>query len=232
MSVSALDVTSATTTTTGSGSKSSSTTLDKNAFLKLLVAQLQHQDPLQPTEGTEFITQLSQFSLVEQAVQQSQQLQLLGTQLTGLSNEGVTSLVGKTVTVKGSGVAFDGVTAVTGGATLSAPAKTLTVTVKDADGNVVRTIDVGPHAAGPFQIKWDGRDDSGNLAAKGTYSFSCSATGADGSAVSVDQQVTGVVNSVSYDKGYPLLTLDSGVTAPISDLVVVAGTPSTASATK
>jgi hypothetical protein len=41
-----------------------------------------------------------------------------------------------------------------------------------------------------------------------------------------------VVNSVSYDKGYPLLTLDSGVTAPISDLVVVAGTPSTASATK
>lgn len=227
MSVSALDVTNTTATTNASGGASSSTTLDKNAFLKLLVAQLQHQDPLQPTEGTEFITQLSQFSLVEQAVAQSEQLQVLGAQLTGLSNEGVAAMVGKNVTVKGSGVAFDGVTAVTGGATLGAAAKSLTVTVRDASGKAVRTIEVGPHAAGPFQIKWDGRDDSGNLVAKGAYSFNCKATGADGLGVTVDQQVTGVVNSVTYDKGYPLLTLDSGVTAPISDLVGVsnASTP-------
>lgn len=42
------------------------TSLDKNDFLKLLVAQLQHQDPMQPTDNTQFMAQLAQFSTLEQ----------------------------------------------------------------------------------------------------------------------------------------------------------------------
>lgn len=201
--------------------------MNKDAFLKLLVAQLQHQDPLNPTQGTEFVTQLSQFALVEQAVSQSQQLGVLGTQLTGLANEGVTSLVGKSVTVKGSAVRFDGVTSVSGGATLGAPAKTVTVDVVDASGKTVKTLDLGTHASGAMSIRWDGRDGSGNLAPAGSYSFKVKAAAADGTSVSSNQQVTGVVTSVTYDLGYPLLTLDSGVTAPISDLVGVSAPPAT-----
>ena len=49
-------------------------TLDKEAFLKLLVAQLSHQDPLSPMEGTEFVTQLAQFSSVEQLMNIGAQL--------------------------------------------------------------------------------------------------------------------------------------------------------------
>jgi flagellar basal-body rod modification protein FlgD len=227
MAVSPLGATSTTGAAAAGAASASSSTMNKDAFLKLLVAQLQHQDPLNPTQGTEFVTQLSQFALVEQAVAQSQQLGVLGTQLTGLSNEGVTSLVGKTVTVKGSAAHFDGVTSVSSGATLGGAAASVSVDVVDASGKTVKTLDLGAHAAGAMSIRWDGRDASGNLAPAGTYSFKVKATAADGTSVSADQQVTGTVSGVSYDLGYPLLTLDSGVTAPISDLVGVSSPPAT-----
>ena len=60
--------------------------LDRDAFLKLLVAQLSHQDPLKPMEGTEFVTQLAQFTAVEQQLAQSAKLDLISLQLRGLSN--------------------------------------------------------------------------------------------------------------------------------------------------
>ncbi len=221
MSVSSVGATTTTSDASSAAAAASSSTLNKDAFLKLLVAQLQHQDPLNPTQGTEFVTQLSQFALVEQAVSQSQQLGVLGTQLTGLSNEGVTSLVGKNVTVKGSGVTFDGVTSVSSGATLDAPAASVSVSVVDASGNTVKTLDLGAHASGAMAIRWDGRDESGNLAPSGNYTFKVTAATADGTPVTVEQQVSGTVTGVTYDKGYPVLTLDSGVTAAISDLVGV-----------
>jgi flagellar basal-body rod modification protein FlgD len=230
MSVSPLGATTTTGAAAASSAGASGSTMNKDAFLKLLVAQLQHQDPLNPTQGTEFVTQLSQFALVEQAVSQSQQLGVLGTQLTGLSNEGVTSLVGKNVTVKGSSVRFDGVTSVSSGATLDGPAASVSVDVVDASGKTVKSLDLGGRAAGAMSIHWDGRDASGNLAPAGSYSFKVKASAADGTPVSSQQQVTGIVTGVSYDLGYPLLTLDSGVTAPISDLVGV--TAATATPTK
>jgi flagellar basal-body rod modification protein FlgD len=204
----------------------SSTVLDKNAFLKLLVAQLSHQDPLQPMQGTEFVTQLSQFSLVEQSVQQSSTLSTLSTQLTGISNGNATSLVGKTVTVRASGqVAFDGVTAATQNVTLGSPASKVSVSVKDASGNVVRTMDLGSRPAGALSVVWNGKDDHGQGMPAGNYTFSVNATGANNTPVTVSQDTTGVVTSVSYDKGYPDLHLDVGVDASIANLVSVASTP-------
>jgi flagellar basal-body rod modification protein FlgD len=195
--------------------------MDREAFLKLLVAQISHQDPMQPMQGTEFVAQLSQFAIVEQSLAQSQKLDLLSTQLRGLSYNEATSLVGKTVTVQGNGLAFDGVTATSASVGISAPAQKVTVTVRDDSGRAVRTMELGPRGAGAIPVTWDGRDDNGQPLPKGTYQFSVSAAGADGQAVEVSQKVTGVVRGVSFEKGYPELLLDSGVSAPVSDLVSV-----------
>ncbi len=195
--------------------------MDRNAFLSLLVAQLSHQDPLQPQEGTEFVQQLSQFSLVEQAITQSNQLEVLSAQVRGLSSNEAVGLVGNTVTVRGHGVAYDGVTATSSNVSLGAAAHKVTATITDSNGRVVRTIELGPHAAGALRVGWDGRDDHGQSVARGSYSINVSATTEDGRAVNVTQDVTGTVVSVSFDKGYPELTLDNGSSAPISDLVSV-----------
>ena len=72
---------------------------------------------------------------------------------------------------------------------------------------------------------WDGKDDAGNLMPAGTYAVAVQATAAGGGAVSVAQETTGVVQSVAFDKGYPVLTLDNGVQVPVSDLIQVSSSP-------
>ena len=201
---------------------SGSQPMDKQAFLKLLVAQIANQDPLKPMEGTEFVTQLSQFSMVEQQIAQSTQLGNMSTQLGGIANNDATALVGKSVTVRGKTMAFDGVTATTSAITLATPATKMTADIIDANGKTVRTIDIGAHAAGAVPITWDGHDATGNPSPAGNYTMRVTATAADGSPVSTTQDVTGTVTKISFDKGYPELTLDNGTTCPISDLVGVA----------
>jgi flagellar basal-body rod modification protein FlgD len=219
--------TTSTAATAATASAASSTpAVSEQQFLQLLVAQLQHQDPTQPLQGTEFVTQLAQFSMVEQSVNQSQQLTNMTSQLTGISNDQTTSLVGQTVTMGGNSITFDGTSASPANVTLAGPAAQVTATITDSNGNIVRQINMGAQAAGVVTIPWDGQNNSGQIAAQGTYSINVTAVGASGAAVAVSPNVTGVVSSVSFSQGYPDLTLSSGAQAPISELVSV-GTPAT-----
>jgi flagellar basal-body rod modification protein FlgD len=73
----AINATSGTTDTSGatgtaSGAASTSQTVDKNMFLQLLVAQLRNQDPMNPSDGTQFLSQLAQFQQLESSVNTAQ----------------------------------------------------------------------------------------------------------------------------------------------------------------
>lgn len=195
--------------------------LDREAFLKLLVAQISHQDPLKPMEGTEFVSQLSQFAMVEQAIAQSTQLGNVSAQLGGIANNDATALVGKRVTVRGTTMASDGITASTSAVTLDGPASRVTADIVDAGGRTVRSLELGARPGGAMSVTWDGKDASGQPAPKGSYSMRVTATTADGRPVRATQDVSGVVVKITFDKGYPELTLDNGATSAISDLVGV-----------
>ena len=195
--------------------------VDKEAFLKLLVAQLRHQDPLSPIEGTEFVAQLAQLSVVEQAVQQAKQLDIISLQLTGIASNEAVGLIGKQVTMRGDTISFDGESTTGFSVNLDDPATEVTVTIRDEYGNAVRTMEMGAQDAGPMSVNWDGTDDNGDLVGAGSYTVEVSARGESGDPVNVSQDVTGVVVGVSFEKGYPEVELDSGQTAPISDLVSV-----------
>ena len=96
---------------TGSGMSGALTggqTMGRDAFLKLLVAQLRHQDPLKPQDGSEFVAELAQFSSLEQTIAINDRLDMLALQNRGLANTQVASLVGQTATVRGTMVTSDG----------------------------------------------------------------------------------------------------------------------------
>jgi flagellar basal-body rod modification protein FlgD len=235
MSLSIGQTASATSTTsspsTAPAAATSAGALNEADFMQLLVAQLKNQDPTAPVQGTEFVTQLAQFSLVQQSTSQTQMLGNLSTQLTGLSNNQSADLVGKTVTVSGNSVTFNGTSATPSSVTLSSAAASVTGTITDSSGNVVQTLNLGPHAAGAMAVQWDGHDSSGGIVPVGNYSVSVSAANAAGQAVNVSQSTTGVVQSISYAQGYPELTLVSGAQAPISQLVSVGSSAGTSAGT-
>jgi flagellar basal-body rod modification protein FlgD len=222
-----LTSTSAGTAPTGSTPSATSPTqpLGQSAFLKLLMAQLSNQDPLNPTSGTEFVTQLAQFSMVEQSQTQSTTLGTISTQLTGLSNSDATQLVGKSVTLSGSTLSWNGSTATSSSVTLGTAAQQVQVQITNSAGTVVRTMQLGSEPAGPLSVSWNGNTDSGQPAPSGNYTMNVTAADASGGPVAVTQSVTGIVTSVSFSQGYPQVTLANGTVAPVSELVSVGNVP-------
>jgi flagellar basal-body rod modification protein FlgD len=205
-----------------------SKSLGKEAFLKLLVAQLRHQDPLKPQDDSAFVAELAQFSSLEQTMGINDRLDLLSAQSQGLQNSQVTSLVGKQATVRGSLITSEGKGAgVPVAFSLDSSAEKTVVTIRDQGGKTVRTLDLGNRAAGLAQITWDGRDDAGNIQPAGTYSVAVQATNESGSPVAVSQETKGMVQAVSFDKGYPVLHLSTGVSVPVADLLQVDSPPNT-----
>jgi flagellar basal-body rod modification protein FlgD len=202
--------------------------MGKDAFLRLLVAQLTNQDPLKPQDDSAFVAQLAQFSSLEQTMGINDRLDLLSAQNQGLQNSQVVGLVGKLATVRGSLVTSEGNgSGVPVAFSLDSASDKTVVSIRDQNGNNVRTLDLGPRAAGLAKITWDGRDDAGNIQPAGTYSVAVQAAAASGAPVSVSQETQGTVQAVSFDKGYPVIHLDTGVNVPIADLLQVDSPPNT-----
>jgi flagellar basal-body rod modification protein FlgD len=196
--------------------------LGQDAFLKLLVAQLKNQDPLNPQDNYEFVAQLAQFSSLEQSVGINDRLDQLALQNQGLQNSQVVSLVGKEATVKGNIVALKGQgQPVSISFKLDGAAKNASVVIRDQLGRTVRTLEVGARAAGNVTVAWNGQSDSGLPQPAGPYQVTVTAKSEEDLPVTLTQQSSGTIRSVSFEQGFPVLQLDSGVTAPVGDLVSV-----------
>lgn len=202
--------------------------MGRDAFLKLLVAQLKNQDPLKPQDNSAFVAELAQFSSLEQSMGVNDKLNQMMLQNQGMANSNVINMVGQVATVKGSLITTDG-------SGVGAPvafsqdraSESTVVQILDASGKVVRTLDLGGRNLGITHINWDGRSDSGLVVPKGTYAVSVKANDADGGTVNVSQETSGTITGVAFDKGYPVLHLSNGVNAPVSDLLRVESPPKT-----
>jgi len=195
-------------------------TLGKDDFLKLLVAQLAHQDPLQPMENSEFVAQLAQFSGLEQMVDVNSNLGLLQIAQASASNSQVASLIGKQVEARGDMVQLSGRGSAAINFDLAATAKEVRVKIFDGRGNLVRTMDASSKPAGLNTITWDGKDNMGNQMTAGRYKVEVSAKDSQGQGVVASPQFSGVVTGVKYENGVPVLEVGT-TTVPISDVVAV-----------
>jgi len=191
-------ITAATSTATATQSTSPKNALDKDAFLKLLVAQLKNQDPTGAGQDpNQMVQQLTSFSSLEQATQTNTLLQGLQSQSQALFQAQAASLVGKTVKVDGSGFALKAGQA-SMGLNLSASAD-VTLTVRDPNGNVVATIPEGSLNQGDQTLTWNGTDASGKTLPDGEYQVQVSAKSISGSAVPYTTSLNLKVDSVAFN---------------------------------
>lgn len=180
-------------------------------FMTLLTAQLKNQDPMNPLDNAEMTSQLAQMSTVEGIerlnnlfqkfvdAQIQSQIDTLGLQAVNLVGHGAL-VAGDNLTLTDEG----GVA----GFRLDGNADSVTVTIKDANGNAVRTMDLGSQSAGVQNFVWDGMNDAGEKAENGTYRISVSAQ-KEGEAVNVSALQFGMVTALTRTSEGSLLQVGS-----------------------
>jgi flagellar basal-body rod modification protein FlgD len=199
MSVSAVSSSSSSTNVTGS---SSGIADNFDTFLQLLTTQLKNQNPLDPLDTNAFTEQLVQFSSVEQQLKTNDYLAALVGSTSNNVDGNAVAYIGKTITASGARSELANGSA---SWTFSVPqAANISVTIKDADGNVVYT-EAGSLQQGTGQFSWDGTTSTGGRAPDGTYSISVDAVDADGKSVNVSTATTGMVTGVDFTGSEPVL---------------------------
>ncbi len=149
--------------------KSADAAMGKDAFLKLLVTQLENQDPLNPTENTEFVAQLAQFSSLEGIQNLNTSLGDMKGGIDALQQFGSASVIGRNAKAEGSAFIYDG-TPKKLGFSLGANAASATLVISEPSGKVVKEIDLGQLNAGYNEAEWNRAGKSGQ-ADHGLYSF-------------------------------------------------------------
>lgn len=214
--------TSNSSSSSSSSAVSSALDITPTDFLQLITTQMQDQNPLQPSDPTQFLTQLEQMS--EVSSMQSMQSSLTTLQDTMASNQMANgaALIGQTVLAPTSTATLD-----TSGGTVSgavaAPsgAKSVTITVKNSAGALVDTLQVTPASTGMTNFTWNGTNSAGTAVAAGTYTIS--ATSSDGASnTTLTPYVASKVQSVVLDSSTSQLdvTTENGTVA-LSNVVSI-----------
>ena len=170
--------------------------LDKNAFLELMVAQMNNQDPLSPQENGEFIAQLAQFSSVEGIDNLNNTVDSLATSMQSSQALQASALVGRTVHINTdqSHLTQDGV--VTGSIKLDSSTNNLVVSISNPNGELVKQVELGNQSRGDVRFVWNGQDDNGNRLPPGNYSFRAEAS-TGGVTSQMEMALSANVDSVS-----------------------------------
>ena len=191
-------VNSSTSTQAASG------TLDKNAFLQLLVAQLKNQDPTNAQDPNQMVQQMAQFSALEQQQNTYALLNSMQTQISAMFQGQSANLIGKNVQVTSNAMNLAGGQGSIG-VNLPAAANVV-VSILDATGRTVAVLNQGAMPAGNQVVTWNGQDSTGNMLPDGTYTASISAVGLDGKPVAATTTSFATVTAVSFSNGTITIT--------------------------
>ena len=160
------------TATGGANVQAAVSALGSDVFLRLLVTQLQSQDPTNPVQNEDFVAQLAQFTTLEQATSTNKLLEKLIGQDTQRTQLDLVNLIGRTVVTQGDTISIAGDEQPTLSFALSGEARSVIIKVLDSDQHVVRTLEsTDVQKAGANQVQWDGLNDSGDRVPEGVYQF-------------------------------------------------------------
>jgi flagellar basal-body rod modification protein FlgD len=190
---------------------------DYELFLSILTTQIQNQDPLDPLDSAEYTNQLVQYSSVEQAIKQNQNLEEIIASLTSNQSLGYVSYIGNEVTADASTTTLSGSKA-SWSYSLDEDA-TGEFEIRNSAGSIVYSGEI-ELAAGDGTFYWGGETDSGQQAVDGLYTISFNMKDASSRPETVRTTVSGVVDSVDWSSGEAVLKVGSQE-FPVSSVVSV-----------
>jgi len=192
------------TTSTGTANNPAAA-LGKDDFLKLLLTEMQYQDPTQPMDTDKILSQTSQLATLESADNTNKTLTALAASLQGSQQLSTVSAIGKiadlgddTVTTKADG------TSVNFPIYFPSDVSSGTATITDTNGNNISTIAIGANAAGTYSFSWNGNDSTGKVASAGAYHVAVAYTDTSGNAKATKVGVY-PIDSVKFDGTNTLL---------------------------
>ncbi|MBZ0072354.1 MAG: flagellar hook assembly protein FlgD [Thiohalobacteraceae bacterium] len=184
--------------------------LSSDDFMELLLAEIQHQDPLEPMDNSEFVAQLASISQVTSSQELQKSFDDLSATLVSNQALQAAGMVGRDVLAPtGLGVLEQG-GSVRGTVELPQASSEVAVKIYDGSGQMVRRLPLGGQAAGEVRYQWDGLRDDGTYAPPGTYLISAEAA-FGGTNQAIEANVVNRVNGVTLGSGGALLLDLAGV---------------------
>ncbi len=172
--------------------------LDKNAFLKLMVTQLNNQDPLNPQENGEFIAQLAQFSSVEGIENLNSTVEVMATSMQSSQALQASALVGRTVHVNSESSYLADGGAISGNIKLDSSTTNLVLSITNAAGELIDQVEMGSNTRGDIKFHWNGQDVNGLRYPPGEYKFKAEAV-VGGQAQQMAMALSANVDSVTIN---------------------------------
>ncbi|HEX5538687.1 MAG TPA: flagellar hook assembly protein FlgD [Methylophilaceae bacterium] len=194
----------------------SATEQAQDRFMTLLVTQMQNQDPLNPMDNAQMTSQLAQLSTVTGIEKLNDTMQSLIGNVQSSQTFQASSMIGRDVFVPGNVMQMSANDSKFG-VELAANVDKLDVSIRDANGNIVRTMPLGAQKAGVVPLSWDGRNDAGASLPDGRYSFDVSAS-AGGNKIAVNPLSQGQVTSIANGSQGLTLNLKDLGSVGLSDI--------------
>ncbi|REH36741.1 flagellar basal-body rod modification protein FlgD [Paraperlucidibaca baekdonensis] len=204
----------------GSESRKTLSDLDQGDFMTLMLAQMQAQDPLKPTDNTQFMAQMAQLSSVAGINDMKESISDLANSMSSSQWLNASGLIGKTVLVPSETVGLSQGTPITGQVSLDTSAQNVRVDILTKSGELVRQVNLGAQPAGTLNFQWDGTDNNNLALPNGNYTLKATAIrGSTSEALPTSVQAT--VGSVSMSGGSTQLDLGPMGNVKLSDVKAV-----------
>ena len=174
------------------------TSLSKDDFMKLFLAEMQHQDPTEPMDSDKILSQTSQLAEIESADKTNKALEKLTAALGTSQQFSTIAAIGKTADLGSNAITLSEGSNSTFEVYFPDDIEQGDIQITDVNGKTLKTLDVGTNPKGVYKFTWDGTDTSGSELTSGTYYVSAAYTNPEGKALTTRMGAY-PIESVKFD---------------------------------
>jgi flagellar basal-body rod modification protein FlgD len=201
----------------------------QDTFMRLLVKQLQTQDPMNPMDNAQTTSQMAQINTVTGIGKLNETMNQMQSLYAGTQVMQAAGLIGKEVLTPGNGFHFDGKNTADLRVSVPEGASAVTLSVFDKDGVEVAKLPVNSSAPGLAKVEWDGKKEDGTLFPAGSYTVVAKGQ-KDGKEIALDTVTWQVAKSVEFGSSGVGVYLANGGKTGFGDVIQIRSASGTANA--